>query len=132
MPALLPWLALAALILGFRRRGRGHGAALVAALVWWSALLALGSEALSLGHALTRSGVAVYWLLLAVATGLWARSSRADGIVARAPGPGSRGERALVIGVAALLALLLFTTLLLPANAQDVITYHMPRVLHWA
>src|SRR5262245_34139733 len=119
MPALLPWLALAALVLGFRRRGRGHGAALVEALVWWSALLALGSELLSLGHALTRAGLAVCWVVLAAGTGLWARRSRAEVPLARASSSGAWPERALAVGVAVLLAMVLLTTLLMPANAQD-------------
>src|SRR5262249_4070165 len=131
MLALLPWLALAAMVLAFRRRGRAHGPALVAALVWWSALLALGSEVLSTGHALTRSGVAVYWALLAAASWLWAWRSRVDASVARA-GSGSWSERALAVGVAVLLAAVLLVTLLVPPNCQDVMTYHLARVLHWA
>src|SRR5262245_40575380 len=111
MPALLPWLALAALVVAFRRRGRGHGAALVEALVWWSALLALGSEVLSSVHALTRSGVIGYWVALAVATGFWARRSP-EVPVARASGSGPWPERALAVGVAAILATVLLTTLL--------------------
>jgi hypothetical protein len=132
MPALLPWLALLALVLGFRRRGRGLGAALVAALVWWSALLALGSEVLSLGHALTRSGVAVCWILLAAVTAAWAWRSRAGPGAARAAGSSSWADRVVTVGVVAIAAAVLVTTLLMPPNAQDVLTYHLPRVLHWA
>jgi len=131
MPALLPWLALGALILGFRRRGHRSGAALLAALLWWSALLALGSEALSLGHALTRTGTVMFWVLIAAMTGLWAARSPADAPVARGEDSFSWTERVLMVGMAGLVAAVLTTTLLLPANAQDVLTYHMPRVLHW-
>jgi hypothetical protein len=130
MLALLPWLTLTALVFAFRRRGRALGTALVAGLVWWSALLALGSEGLGQGHALTRSGVVVYWVVLSLLAALWAVRSRADTAVARAA-PGSRSERALAIGVGVVLALALLTTVLVPANGQDVMTYHMPRVLHW-
>jgi hypothetical protein len=137
MPALLPWLALGALVLAFRRRG--YGVALVAGLVWWSALLALGSEVLSVGDALTRAGTSVYWGVVAAATGFAAWRARAAMPVASlAPGAGSgaRVERVLALGVAAsaaaIVAAILVTTLLMPANAQDVMTYHLPRVLHWA
>lgn len=110
--------------------------ALIKAGLFWSALLVLGTEVLSLFKFLTLLGIASFWgiCVIILSVFLW-RSKRYS------LGWGNLrilfkskmhwyGTISLIV-IIAVLVVLLITGLLSPPNIHDVLTYHMSRVMHW-
>ncbi|MDQ3779207.1 MAG: glycosyltransferase family 39 protein [Chloroflexota bacterium] len=107
--------------------------AFLAAAVSWGVALAAMTEVLSLFRALTLGWVAGFWgataivLLVAyVRLPEGASSLGAVGLAGLSP-----FSKALLGGVAAILALVGLTALVAPPNTNDALNYHMPRVAHW-
>ena len=104
----------------------------------WSAYLALGTELLSLVGGLTPAGAALLWIAGIVLmgavqwrTGFLSRGLRRFKRALRGWKPGAFGWAVLFASLA-VLVILLVTGLLSPPNVQDVLSYHMSRVMHWA
>jgi small neutral amino acid transporter SnatA (MarC family) len=68
---LLPLAALALTIEAFRRRSNNHAEAILLGILTWAFAIALGSEALSLSHAITFESVLACWSLALVALAFW-------------------------------------------------------------
>jgi hypothetical protein len=125
--AALP-LAAAVLLYLICRRSMRRMEAFVCASVSWGLALLFGTELLSLGHAITLAGVAIWWLaVIGVSAYVW-RTGRSAPTVADhftlppwwALGPAL--GILLLIGVVAVVA---------PPNSTDALTYHLARVTQW-
>jgi 4-amino-4-deoxy-L-arabinose transferase-like glycosyltransferase len=110
--------------------------AVVRAAVVVGAVAALLVEGLSTVRGLTFGGVLASWLVLlgCAAGAAWLRYRR-DGALPRLD-PGlwrgtTTGERALLLGLAALLLAELVVALASPPNNWDSQTYHLPKIEHW-
>jgi hypothetical protein len=145
MVLLLPsaWLACFFLfreLAGRRRIGPDWRLSFLLATIAWGALLAVGTESLSVGTALNSMGVRLWWLLCNAC--LWSglflsrRKSTAPApwnfaneLASFAAWPTDAG---LMLGAAALFAAFLGgIALLTPSNNWDSLTYHLARVMHW-
>ena len=107
----------------------GRRAAIIhAAVLWGVATLAI-TEALSLSHALTATGLAAAWTLvdLAAAGWLWRRGMTA--FIQRAKLDAL--ETALLAGILFLLAGAGAVALIAPPNTTDAMVYHLPRIVNW-
>jgi hypothetical protein len=100
-----------------------RGAFLRSLLICWAACVAM-TETLSPFHALTRSGVAVGWILVILAGApFWRgkipqiRLGWIDGLY--------------VAAIAAILAVTAFTAWVGAPNSADAMAYHLPRVIYW-
>ena len=131
--ALLPLLTLGfAAVAGYPRAADPAPVrlALIRGALTTGALGVLSVETLSLVHQLTPAAVRIGWALATVVTGvLAARRLRAI----RRPGvrPGRAGW-ALIGGLAALSAAELVVALVAAPDNADSLSYHLPRIEHWA
>lgn len=137
--ALLPALcfpALYALCRPTPERSDWRETLLLAAVVWGAALVAL-TEGLSMLRAVTPLGLAASWgvtlaVLSAVAVRQAARREIPAVAVVVGHEPYKPADWLLLVGLIACLAPLLVTVLVGPTNTMDTMTYHLPRVVHWA
>jgi Dolichyl-phosphate-mannose-protein mannosyltransferase len=130
------------IVLGLRVRGSGWRAAAIGAATIWGIVVVLITELLSIPRELTRSSLAVAWLLadaaalvyllLVARQKLQLRSFRALCAAYRQtlPRP-TLASTMLVSGVGIVVVLVAMTALLSPPNTWDVMAYHMPRVVAW-
>src|SRR5262245_55513618 len=135
---LIGYLLLFALFV--RRTGSRRASVLHAALVY--GVLTVGiTEGLSLAGWLTRAGLATSWglvdsvaVLVLLAAG---RTRPAEPRPAATTIPSPSGarlgvvDRALVLAVAAIVALVGVVAVISPPNTWDAMEYHLPRVWHW-
>ena len=130
---LLPLLALAGFCVGARRRDGSGPGRLAEGLIRWSAVALIGTEALSLVRCLSPIWIAGFWLVVAGAVFWFVHRSEASVDFERdTQSRDSPSQRLLVVSIVVVFALLALTAWFAPPSAQDVVTYHLPRVLHWA
>jgi hypothetical protein len=138
----LPLAGYVFLFLAFYVQAQGWRAAAIGAATIWGIIVVLITELLSIPRELTRSGLAVAWLVADVAAlvYLWLvahqtlqrRSLKERSAADRQMTPGPMVASTLLLtGVAIIVVLVALTALLSPPNTWDVIAYHMPRVVHW-
>lgn len=102
--------------------------AAAAGAVW----VILGTELLSIGHALSFGPVLVWWLIpaLLLTRLIWRDRDRLR--TWRAPiGPLGTGDWLLIIPLTLLLLGSGMTALLAPTNTGDCLSYHLPRQIYW-
>jgi hypothetical protein len=129
LPAMAYAAVVAALAAG-KARPRILGI-LVRAHIVVFAFVALSTELLSACHLLSRGPVAAAWLLFVLAACVVARIRRKDG--AKLIWRPRLGPYAAALGlIAFILAGTLAAGLLYPPSNWDSMTYHLPRVMHWA
>jgi hypothetical protein len=158
LAGLLPLAALALTIGIFRRRSSDIPEAIVLGALSWAFAIAVGSEALSLGRALTFESLLACWGLAVVALALalylphrtFSARRRRGSRGAMEISSGSEGYAASVVhflrravsasdsvewvagAVLALVAVVtLFIALASPPNNWDSQTYHLARIEHW-
>ena len=143
--AFLPLIFFSLLWLFFLANQKGNPAgainlrkALILAGLYCSAALALGTELLSLIGGLTTAGVLGFWLggISILALLHWRTKFISKGFrrIKRSIRAWQLGGFDWVMLITSLLGLLvlLITGLLSPPNVNDVLSYHMSRVMHWA
>ncbi len=122
----------------------GLGLALVKAMMIQALIVLVLNEILSLGSAITRTNVALGWLVVTMVQG-GLIAQRVDyrlqvfkQTIKRAIRPPlglptalDRLDRVIVGGIILVLGTTLATALIAPPNNWDSMTYHMPRVMHW-
>jgi hypothetical protein len=138
----LPLAGYVFLYLALCVQGQGWRAAALGAATIWGIIVVFITELLSIPRELTRSGLAVAWLVADVAAlvALWLvachtlqRRRLKDRRAAdrpMIPRPSLASALALS-GVGIIVVLVALTAFLSPPNTWDVIAYHMPRVVHW-
>lgn len=104
-------------------------------LIGLFAFVLLSTEAISFAHQLSGASVALAWLVFCAA--LWLIGSRRTRSHVDVPGMSCVspiGGRELVAYsmVGFLLLATLVTAIVYPPNNYDSLTYHLPRVMHWA
>lgn len=106
---------------------------LVAATIWGVGLLVL-TEGLSYFQEITKGWLSAGWIVFAVAAAilLWRVRKRREEAVDTACEPLSGGERALLCGIAVILLVTGVLAVTSPPNTDDVMEYHLPRVMLWA
>ncbi len=115
---------------------RGWRDAFLKSAVLWGTLAALIPEGLGLFAGITRTWLAVAWLLaLSLMVGWGVR----HGLIGEGwrrlrslRPPDSSAERGLILGLALVCLILLAVALAAPTNNVDSLGYHMSRVVHWA
>lgn len=133
MLAAVPLLALAALIAAWARRTDNWREAVVAGSISWGAALVVITEILSLPRALDPLSTATAWVLIAGVSASTAIRNRGN-----RPFPCIRfsklsvDERLLLAVNVGVLLLTLGHGLIATPSLWDSLSYHMPRVAHWA
>jgi 4-amino-4-deoxy-L-arabinose transferase-like glycosyltransferase len=131
---LLPLLVLLLLAVGCPGNGPRGSHCLINALLLWGVVLVALTEGLSLLHALTPAVVTAAWLAVTAGMIGWLvrkRVSLKGRLSAAREFLSAHGGLALA-GGAAIGAVTLFTLLISAPNYWDALTYHLPRVMHWA
>lgn len=132
--ALVPVAAFIILWAVLCQAQRDPRTAFLAAAVTWSVFLVVGTELLSLLHALTLAAVLALWLaalLLALGAALRA-GVKPLAFWQQLAMPRFSLFEWLVLGTCALiLAGTALTAWVAPPNTYDSLSYHMPRVMHW-
>jgi hypothetical protein len=143
--SLLVCFPIAAFVLFFAASssgGAGWRAALIRAATYWGIAVVGITEALSVFHCLTPTGLAFAWLLAGTAAAIHLRRVRA------AEGRESRGRAGFghlrealskfddtgatfLAAVTVIVALVGLTALISPPNTTDSMVYHLPRIVHW-
>ncbi len=139
--ALLPLLALSLLVLLRWRPRAGFYRASLEAAVLWGTLVVLATEMLSLFRSLNSAWLSAFWGAACVAAGIF---------LARRGGPScplrhartklgrvteasvGRVGMLVLVGLVYLVLALLLLALLAAPNNYDALTYHLPRIFHWA
>ena len=112
---------------------RGEFAFLRAAILWGVYAVAV-VELLSVVRGISPLGLATAWALPVVVSGGWLIRRR-QGHKLRLPHlafPAHPLDRALLLGLGAILALTALVAWLTPPQTWDSLNYHLPRVVHWA
>jgi hypothetical protein len=105
--------------------GYGRREAVLRASLVFAAILAFGTEALSLLGALSPFGVATFWALVVLVAWVWqCQQSRA--VAAQA-----WGLDALLVPIGSSLVVTLVVALIAAPNTTDAMTYHLARVGAW-
>lgn len=134
--ALVPLVALLALWVLLSDVSPEHSLArtFLRAYLLWLAWIVLATEALSLLHALTRTGLTVWWLVTIVLIGSllgWrARLRRLRTVRLRFPD--GWADRFVLTGILVVLLATLVVAIVAPPQTWDSLNYHMARVAHWA
>lgn len=125
---ILPLVPAVLLYLLCRRSVGPMGAFIHAAVLWGVLALAL-IELLSLGHLVTRPGLALGWGIasLPLAVGCW-RARHADPVSTSPATPWPVWARFSALSI---LLGTLVTALVAPPNSTDALTYHLARVAEW-
>lgn len=96
------------------------------------------NEILSIGHHLTRTGVAISWALICFALFLyWAKSGRRSSSSPQTRTAGFSfakldfATRLLLAGTGIIVLLVGLTAVVAPPNMWDAMEYHLPRVVMW-
>lgn len=135
MFAVLVVLAFAIVTTGFYRRNLGLRESLLYATIPLSLFLVFSTESLSAFHAITKTFVALAWVVAAGLGFLW--STRQRGLETTRPTVGQvwgelgQTERLMLAGLGVVAALVLVTSILSAPNTWDAMEYHMPRVVEW-
>ena len=132
MLVALPLLAFLFLLLGFHR-SLAWRASFLSATLAWALWLAFITELLTQFRYLTRTGIAIGWLLFTVACLAW-MLQRFRSVAFHAPlkpEAFSWSERIALICIAAIVALVGVTALFSAPNTWDAMMYHLPRVVEW-
>jgi hypothetical protein len=136
---LLPLAALGLSIALFRRRTGDASEAVVLGALSWSYAAALGTEALSLLHAIAFGPLLALWTMAAaaLALALWRSRSRWTapeehlGAIRRTLLAWSLEEWILAAVLLLIGSVTLLIALVCPPNNWDSLTYHLPRIEHW-
>ena len=137
MLVLLPLVSFALLVEAFRRRQLDWRRSLLYASIPWALFTALVTEGLSAVHWLTRAGLAVSWVMFALASAAWLLSARTTSGPAANSSDDSTDRRCdltdrVALGCIVLLTALIGLTALFSApNTWDAMEYHLPRVIEW-
>ncbi len=135
---ILPAAALLLFFLILRKKDLDSRRAFLGAATFCGASLVLMTEILSIPRLVTRRGVAISWLVLALVSAL----VYVKGKAVKAPEQEAAGSepayeqldmtmRALVCLTGMIIAMVGITALLAPPSGIDGMTYHMPRVAMW-
>lgn len=135
---ILPAVVLLVFFLILRKKGLDSRRAFLGAATFCGTSLVLMTEILSIPRLVTRRGVAISWLVLALVSAL----VYVKGKAVRAPEQEAGGSepadeqldmtmRALVRLTGTIIAMVGITALLAPPSGIDGMTYHMPRVAMW-
>ena len=136
MLALLPLAAVLSLTLvlgnafpawGWRRAG-------LRALLAAGLYVVLTTEALSLLKLIRQIPLALVWAAAVLASIAWLLHWRRRHPIRfpRLQGPVSHADKALIAGIALVVAITALVAYLAPPQTWDSLNYHMPRVAHWA
>jgi len=109
--------------------------AFLRAAVYFGAYAVVGTELLSLIHALTRPGLVLLWLVPIGPLATWLLRQARQGAALRLPSiplSWSGPEWVLLLILAIFLSVTGLVAYLSPPNTWDSLTYHMARVAHWA
>ncbi len=134
MGASLPLIALGLLAFLFHRRGDDLRVASLSAALVWGVLIALSTEALSLGHWLTYRSVVITWISVDVLLALGCLWSISHGHLTKQSRPRlslSPFERMTVGSILFIVAMLGTIAIVAAPNNWDSMTYHLGRVMHW-
>src|SRR6266404_9706032 len=121
----------------FRLYDNENRSALLRGATVWGAFAVLTSEGLSLIHQLSPRGLEVVWVAadLCLLVGILHRSMRPDFSFRPhwSPSPLAMSwiDAALLCCVSLIVIVVARTALLSPPNTWDVLTYHLPRIVHW-
>ncbi len=133
MLAALPLVALGALIVAWAQTSASWREAIVAGSISWGVVLVGLTEILSVPRALNSSSLTVFWALTAGISALMVvRTHRSSPLPPIGPLGLSLGERFLVAVIVVVLSLTLLQGLIAATSFWDSLSYHMPRVAHWA
>jgi hypothetical protein len=135
----LPWIEYVIVYAALRRKGYEWRAAAMVAATLWGVGVAVITEVLSSFKGLTVAGLTAAWLLLITASAWYLyrvtrRPQRAEKIPGRWRQTASQWHAAnitLVLVVSLMIGLVGVTAMAYPPNTTDVMTYHMPRIVHW-
>ena len=129
---ILPFLALAGIMVLCRAPGRPLADSVLRGAVVWGVLLTALTEGASRLGVLTPTGLALGWGI-ALAVSAAAAANRVRRLPLRAPRyRPTRPEGVLIAGIALVLAGTALTALAAAPNNFDSMTYHLARVAHWA
>jgi hypothetical protein len=137
MYLLPPFLSFALSIWWFRRLRFGWRLAFCSATIAWGLMLTFLTEALSVLHLITRNGLGIGWSLFCISAFLliWFTpkpsidSHFEDGC---AEEKFTAADCAMLVGIAFILGVTAFNAIVAPPNTDDVMEYHLPRVVLWA
>jgi len=138
MLVLLPLLSFGLLIWIFREKGLDWRRQILFATIPWALFLVLVTEALSVVHFLTATGVSLVWLVFLMGTLLWlVRVMKNPMTRQESSGPSAtdlpltKWEWVAFSFIVVIAALIGLTALLSAPNTWDSMEYHMPRVVEW-
>lgn len=113
-------------------------ASIVITTVFWGVVVVVISELLSSLHLLNRTNLLVAWiviimLFLVIATkrGVFRKSELQKLFTNQVDSSRSYSDRALTLGLLAIIAVLFLIAIIAPPNTTDSLLYHMPRVVKW-
>ena len=135
---IFPVAAFLLLLRVFRQHGIDWRRATLASAIFWSALVVVITETLSVGHNLTRANLAAFWLLIGIITLLYSQRIR---IGTRRLPSGKTGldviarldlsTKCVAFLVGIIILLVGITAVVCAPNMWDAMEYHLPRVVMW-
>jgi 4-amino-4-deoxy-L-arabinose transferase-like glycosyltransferase len=137
MLGVLPVVAFAFLYVLFQTRSGCCRASFLNAAVAWGVIVVFVSEGLSVINALTPIALAVVWSATDLFLACGACCSLIGFRITPRPALTFHSQNLdwadflLLAGVSVIIVLVGLTALLSPPNTSDVMTYHLPRVVHW-
>lgn len=103
--------------------------------VLWGIYLVASTELISLVHGITQLGLTLTWLAAVLAVTAWLvrrRMIRKELVLPRPAFPKTWGERALLLVIVVICLVTALIAWVAPSNAIDSLSYHLPKVAHWA
>ncbi|MGC9504488.1 ArnT family glycosyltransferase [Baaleninema sp.] len=131
MLVVLPFLALALLVLIFRKRGNPWTDAVLSGALCWGAFVVVTTELFGAFQALTGVSLTLVWGLLDLLAGFYLSKYPPREMPKPSREQPSRFQWFLIGCSIAIVATLAAIALIAPPNNWDSMTYHMGRVVHW-